>query len=297
VTVAAIDRHDIEAGGRRISLLQGGPAREPVLFLHGGVPGRSLYCSGAHIWAGYLPLAARDRRVVAPDLPGFGDSPAGTGDPYPFDARARAALALIEALKLGPCHVVGHDEGGLVAIAVALAAPASVRSVSIVASPGAAPTGDGIENVALANPPPPAWSRATQAWALERLSYAPHHIDDALLDRCAACAETEAHRHAVADGGAIARAVAGSAGKVKGEFYARCRDSAFPVPTQIVWGSHDPMTTVEHGRVLYGIIARRQRATQFHLINRSGGFPFREQPQAFHHVVKAFHDGLAGTIL
>ena len=295
--MTAIARTEIEAGGRRISLLQGGPAREPVLFLHGGVPGRSLYCSGAHLWADYLPLAARDRRVVAPDLPGFGDSARGPDDPYPLDVRARTALALIEALKLGPCHIVGHDEGGLVAIAAALAAPASVRSVSIVASPSAAPTGDSIENVTLANPPPPAWSRATQAWALERLSYNPHHIDAGLLDRCAACAETETHRQAVAKAGEIARAVAVSAGKAKGEFYALCREQAFPVPAQLVWGSDDPMTSTEHGRVLFGIVAERQSAAHFHLINRAGSFPFREEPDAFHHVLKAFHDGLAGTVL
>jgi pimeloyl-ACP methyl ester carboxylesterase len=295
--VNAITRTTVEAGGRRLSVLRGGHGAEPALFLHGGVPGVTPYCSGAHVWARYLPLAAAERAVVAPDLPGFGDTEGGD-EPYRIDAMARLGLALIDALRLGPCHVVGHDQGGLAALSMALAAPASVRSISIVASPAAAPTGDSVENVTLANPPPSPWSRAAQAWTLERLSHDPTHIDAALLDRCTACAELPAHRRAVAlaAAGEMAKAFGASAAKAKGEFYTVCRDGAFPVPAQVVWGADDPMTTVEHGRVLFGIIAERQRAAQFHLINRAGGFPFRETPAAFHLAVGAFQRGLAGVL-
>ncbi|MGB7099862.1 MAG: hypothetical protein WBD95_14000 [Xanthobacteraceae bacterium] len=51
-----------------------------------------------------------------------------------------------------------------------------------------------------------------------------------------------------------------------------------PVPTQIVWASHDPATTREAGFVLFDVISGKQKATQFHVINRAGSFPFREQP-------------------
>ena len=291
--MSAIVRKQAEVGGQRLSTLRGGPEAEPVLFLHGGVPGQTLYCSGAHIWADYLPTAARERHVVAPDLPGFGDSDAAK-EPYGIDTMAKTALALIEALKLGRCHVVGHDEGGLIAIAMALGAPNAVRSISIVASPTASPTGDSIENLTLANPPGPAWSRAAQAWALQRLSHEPHHIDAALLDRCVECAGAPAHRAAASRApGEIALGVAGSIAKAKGQFYTVCRDGAFPVPAQLIWGANDPMTSIEHGRVLYGIIAARQRATHMHLINRAGNFPFREEPAAFAHVLGAFQAGLA----
>lgn len=287
----AIVRVEIEAGGRRLSLLRGGPAAEPVLFLHGGVPGLSLYCGGAHLWADYLPLAARTRHVVAPDLPGFGDSAAA---PYGIEATAQAALDVAAALKLGPCHVVGHDEGGLAAIAMALAAPAALRSVTIVASPTAAPAGDSVENVTLANPPGPRWSRAAQQWALVRMSHDPHHVDAALLDRCVDCAAAPAHRAAAARApDEIALDFALSVAKAKGRFYTLCRDGAFPVPAQLVWGANDPMTSVEHGRVLFGIVAARQHAAHLHILNRTGNFPFREDSAAFHHVLSAFHDGLA----
>jgi pimeloyl-ACP methyl ester carboxylesterase len=291
--MSAIARKQAEVGSQRISMLRGGPEALPVLFLHGGVPGTTLYCSGAHIWADYLPLAARERHVVAPDLPGFGDS-APAAEPYTIDGMARTTLSLVEALKLGRIHVVGHDEGGLIAIAMALAAPAAVRSISIVASPTAAPAGDSIENVTLANPPGPAWSRGAQEWALQRMSHEPHHIDAALLDRCVACAAAPAHRAAASSApGEIALAVAVSVAKAKGRFYTACRDGAFPAPAQLVWGADDPMTSVEHGRVLFGIIAARQRATHFHVLNRAGNFPFREDPAGTAHVLGAFHAGLS----
>jgi 2-hydroxy-6-oxonona-2,4-dienedioate hydrolase len=291
--MSAISRKQADIGGRKISMLRGGPDAEPVLFLHGGVPGQTLYCSGAHMWADYLPLAARERHVVAPDLPGFGDSAAGA-EPYGIDPMARTALALIEALKLGPCHLVGHDEGGLVAIVMALTAPKAVRSISIVASPTASPTGDSIENLTLANPPGPRWSRAAQAWALQRMSHEPHHIGAGLLDRCMECAAAPGHRAAAARApGEIALDLAGSVAKAKARFYTACRDGAFPVPAQLIWGSHDPMTSIEHGRVLFGIIAARQSAAHFHVLNRVGNFPFREDRAGFDQVLAAFQNGLS----
>lgn len=293
--MSAIARAQAEAGGRRLSLLEGGAGAETVLFLHGGVPGLSLYCGGAHVWADCLPLAARRRRVVAPDLPGFGDS-APAAETYGIEAMARTALGLADSLKLGPCHLVGHDEGGAIAIAMALAAPAAIRSITIVASPAAAPSGDGVENLALAHPPGPRWSRAAQEWALARMSHDPHHVDAALLDRCAECAGLPAHRAAAARApGEIALDLALSIARAKGRFYTVCRDGEFPVPAQLVWGANDPLTSVEHARVLYAIIAARQRATQLHVLNRTGNFPFREDRGAFDHVLAAFHDGLAAS--
>jgi hypothetical protein len=40
--MSAIARQQAEVGGRRLSMLRGGPAAEPVLFRHGGVPGKTL---------------------------------------------------------------------------------------------------------------------------------------------------------------------------------------------------------------------------------------------------------------
>ena len=193
--MSALAEEFVEVAGARTRVVQGGPEREPILFLHGGAPGATLYCSGAHIWSPCLPLFASARRVAALDLPGFGETPAPQ-DGASIDRAGRFALALIDALRLAPCHLVGHDEGGLIALWAALEAPAKFRSVSVAAGAAAAPSGDSVASLALLNPPRPLWSRAAQAWAFERLSYTPHHIAPGLLDRCAACADAPPHRTA-----------------------------------------------------------------------------------------------------
>ena len=45
--------------------------------------------------------------------------------------------------------------------------------------------------------------------------------------------------------------------------------------------------------VLYKVIAACQKATQFHVVNRAGNLPFREEAAGFAAIVSAFHDGLA----
>ena len=222
-------------------------------------PGVTPYCGGAHVWGASLDPFIAGRRVLVPDLPGCGGSFVPGGRPPTVALMTQQVAALIEALAFRPCHVVGHDLGGLIALALALAleAPALVRSVTVVASAAAAPSGDMAQNLALAYPPPPQWSRDSQAWALERLSYSHHHIDDALLDACAAAAAAAPHREAAAAlaGAAFRKVFAPSVGAAKSRFFEQCRSNGMPVPVQVVWATHDPLTTPEHGPV--GVPARR----------------------------------------
>jgi 2-hydroxy-6-oxonona-2,4-dienedioate hydrolase len=284
----------IDAKPGRLRALAGGQDREPILFLHGGAPGMTPYCSGAHLWSHSLPLFAAERSVLALDLPGSGGSDLADAG-YSITAMGQSVLAAIAAEKLGACHLVGSDQGGLIALWLAMEAPQIVRSVTVVSGPTPTATGDGLENLTLAHPPPPPWGRAAQEWALDRLSYARHHIDAALLERCVACAAGAPHRRAaeLAAGGANQRAFLGSVAAAKARLYETCREGGVAVPVQLVWTTHDPLTTQSHGLVLYRMLAERQRAAHFHIINRAGAFPFREEPEQFHQIVAAFHDGVA----
>ena len=272
-----------------------GPAGAPkVAFLHGGVPGVTPYCSGLHIWGASLAPFAADRRLLVPDLPGSGGTHVAGGAAPTVDVMVRHARALLEALSFHPCHIVGHDVGALVALAIAIEAPALVDSVTVVASAPASPTGDMVQNLTLLNPPLPLWSRESQAWALERLSYAHQHIDDETLDACVAAASGEPHRQAVAalSGANLRKIFVPSVGKAKTRFFEVCRTDGMPVPVQAVWATNDPLTTEDHGFWVFRLVAQKQRAAQFHLINRAGSFPFREQTPQFHQIVAAFEDGL-----
>jgi pimeloyl-ACP methyl ester carboxylesterase len=273
--------------------VRGGAGPETVVLLHGTVPGHSAYCGGAHVWQRTLSVLSRDRHVVAIDLPGCGGSMIEAHE-FNIEAMARRITAAIDALGRGPCHLVGHDEGGLIALTVALEAADKVRSVTVVAGRSAAPTGDGVSNLTLSQTPQPLWSRASQAFVLERLSYSRHHLDD-FIYRSAICGEGAAHRAAaeLVRSGAYRTSYAPSAAKAKIAVFAAAREGRLGTPVQVVWGSHDPMTRVEEGFALFKILAGQQPRCQFHIVNRAGSLPFHEEPETFGMIVSAFQDGVS----
>ncbi len=285
----------VAAGNRQVRVLESGSSGgPPVVLLHGGIPGRSLYCGGSHMWRPTMELFAGRRQAVAIDLPGCGGTELAGPDDYSIDGFASAVADTLDALAIDSCHLVGTDVGGLVALSLALDAPDRLASLAMVTSHIASPTGDAIENLTLAHPPRPLWSRPSQAWALERLSYTYHHIDDALLNGCVANAGGQAHEGAVAavGEGAFETVFLPSVFKTKSRFYAVSRDRGVEVPTQVICGEKDPTSTVEHGLVLFKVIAEKQTDAQFHVLGRAGALPFHEEPDALFMVVDAFHEGL-----
>jgi 2-hydroxy-6-oxonona-2,4-dienedioate hydrolase len=284
------DEHVLAVGERTTRLLRAGDKTAPAaLFLHGAVPGVAPFCSGAHIWGDSLAPFLAERQVIALDCPGSGGTALGSA-PLTVDVIGRHAADTMAALGIDAYDVVGHDVGGIVGIWLALEGRA--RSISIVASASSAPMGDNLDNILLLSPPQPAFSGYSQAWAFERLSYSHMHIDDVLLSACEAAANGEAHRASVAAAKSNAASLAASVGKTKYRLWEACRGEGLKVPTQVVWGSHDPTTSRESGYVLFRTIAKRQTASQFHVVNRAGSFVFREQPEAFHHMVSAFQLGV-----
>jgi pimeloyl-ACP methyl ester carboxylesterase len=86
------------------------------------------------------PLAAAGHPVTAFDQRGQYESP-GPDDPTAYDVADLAEDVVEIATTLGePVHLVGHSFGGLVARAAALAAPAAVRSLTLLdTGPAAVP--------------------------------------------------------------------------------------------------------------------------------------------------------------
>ena len=107
--------HEVHGGG--------GPA---VILLH-GIPGdRST-------WSAVAPLLAEGFTVVVPDLAGYGESE-GPRPALHAAAQGEAVIALMDALGIERAHLVGHDFGGPVAVAVLRSAPRRVRSLALLAT-------------------------------------------------------------------------------------------------------------------------------------------------------------------
>lgn len=123
-----------------------GPA---VVLIHGHPFDRRM-------WAPQLDALADRLRVVAPDLPGYGQSPPGPEAVMTMRALADAVLGLMDARGIERATVAGLSMGGLVAMELALAYPNRIAGV-VLAATTAAPVD-----------PPEAQAREAQARTLER---------------------------------------------------------------------------------------------------------------------------------
>jgi 3-oxoadipate enol-lactonase len=99
-----------------------GPA---LLLLHAGVADRTMW--DEHL----VPLAEAERRVIAPDLPGFGEAPAPPG---PL-AHWLEVLRLMDSLSIEEAAIAGNSFGAAVALRIAAVAPERVSSLTLFSVP------------------------------------------------------------------------------------------------------------------------------------------------------------------
>ena len=104
------------------------PRGQAVVLLHGSPGGRFDF-------HGITDALARDRCVIAPDLPGFGDSTRVVPD-YSVAAHAAYVDALLAALHESRAHVVGFSMGGGVAIELARRHPDRIASLTLLSGLG-----------------------------------------------------------------------------------------------------------------------------------------------------------------
>ncbi|WP_022979333.1 alpha/beta fold hydrolase [Ideonella sp. B508-1] len=108
------------------------PGQPPALFIHGSGPGVSAWAN----WRLVMPALAQQRRVIAPDMVGFGHSDRPAGMAYTMDTWVQQALDLMDALDLPQVDLVGNSFGGALALALAIRAPQRVRRLVLMGSVG-----------------------------------------------------------------------------------------------------------------------------------------------------------------
>lgn len=107
-------------------------AGAPVLLIHGSGPGVSAWAN----WRLVLPELAKTRRVIAPDMAGFGFTERVPGAVYSMDAWVQQALDLLDALDIERTDLVGNSFGGALSLALAIRAPHRVRRLVLMGSVG-----------------------------------------------------------------------------------------------------------------------------------------------------------------
>jgi pimeloyl-ACP methyl ester carboxylesterase len=123
-TIPGVSHHHTLLNDTSLHYVSAGSDGTPVLLVH-GFP--------ETWWAFHklIPLLAFEHRVIAVDLPGFGDSGNAPEDSTSA-AAAETLRRLIDELDLGAVHLTGQDISGVTAFRLAAVHPEVVRSFAAI---------------------------------------------------------------------------------------------------------------------------------------------------------------------
>ena len=136
-------------GGVRLHYVTGGKADGEVIVLLAGFP-ESWFA-----WRKMIPLLAPNFRIIAPDLPGQGDSDRPQGG-YDTQALAAAVHGLLQQLGVDRCCMAAHDVGAWVAYPYAALFGSEVRRLVLMDA--------GIPGITLPDALPTDPARAWRTW-------------------------------------------------------------------------------------------------------------------------------------
>ncbi len=259
--------HDVVADGVRLRVLEAGQG-PALLLIHG--------LSASHdIWEHVIDEFAGRWRVVAPDLPGHGES-AKPDAPYTIDFYAGVLRSLARELAIDEAVVAGTSLGGKIALELACWYPRFVRAL-VLAAPageyarGLRPFGKAIQ--ALSRP-------AVMRLALERA------LEQSFFERSRIGHMTRRRilnaRLVAPDFADFARAVARSVGGVLAHEVQPLHRITQPVLA--LWGREDRIVPMYRSAML----ARAIPHAELRILDRCGHIAMLEQPGEFNRHLAAF---------
>jgi pimeloyl-ACP methyl ester carboxylesterase len=248
---------------------------EPLVMVHG--------LGGCwQSWLENIPHFARDHRVIALDLPGFGESPL-PGWEISIKAYGSVVNKLCRELGIDRVPLVGNSMGGFISAEVAVSEPTSVERLVLV---GAA----GVSHARMFRAPAETMTRMARVAAPFAVRYRGqalrrpglrHRVFRGLFYKPTALRPElvgEITRYGLESPGLVAalRALAGY------DILDRLDD--VEIPTLIVWGQNDyvvpPRDALEYARLI--------PHSQLHIFNRCGHLPMAERPVRFNRLLEQF---------
>tara|TARA_R100001143_G_C3344997_1_gene126275 strand:- start:717 stop:1478 length:762 start_codon:yes stop_codon:yes gene_type:complete len=114
------------------------------MMIHGSGPGVTAWAN----WRLVIPELAKNRRVVAPDMLGFGYTQRPEDNTYNRERWVAHAIGVMDALDLQQVDLVGNSFGGGLALALAIEYPERVRRLVLMGSAGVSfPITEGLDDV------------------------------------------------------------------------------------------------------------------------------------------------------
>lgn len=126
---AGLSHEQLSVGDLNIHYYQGGPASgETLVLLHG-------FAADKDNWLRFSRHLTQDYRVIALDLPGFGDSDLPPGS-YDVGTQTERLANILDAMGIEQAHVLGNSMGGHIAALFAARYPDRVHSLALLANAG-----------------------------------------------------------------------------------------------------------------------------------------------------------------
>lgn len=126
---AGLAHEQLTVHNLNIHYYQGGPASaETLVLLHG-------FAADKDNWLRFARHLTANYRVIALDLPGFGDSDLPSGS-YDTGTQAERLADILDAMGIQQAHVLGNSMGGQIAALFAARYPERVRSLALFANAG-----------------------------------------------------------------------------------------------------------------------------------------------------------------
>jgi pimeloyl-ACP methyl ester carboxylesterase len=224
----------LDAGGVSVRTVRAGEGDTTLLLLHG-------YGESLTTWRAVFDRLARNGRVIAIDLPGFGGS-AKPDVPYSLSAMTERLSRFIDQWTAGPLVVIGHSMGGELAASLALARPDRVNLLVLIA-----PAGYRVGLAGIVDSMSPTKADRIGRYLSWRSFITPIH-DPAWLEEPDSAADYDQTGDAK---------YSASAARLLKEFnFIGLRDRFRDItqPTLLIWGGHDPVMPFAVGDTLSRLI-------------------------------------------
>ena len=115
----------VDAGGLRLHYMEWECSGPPLVLLHG-------LGDSAQSWAQLASALGTERRVIALDHRGHGDSQWASPGSYRLEDYVSDVEALVDQVGVHGCVLIGHSEGGRSAVAYAARNPQNVEALIVV---------------------------------------------------------------------------------------------------------------------------------------------------------------------
>jgi pimeloyl-ACP methyl ester carboxylesterase len=231
----------------------------PLLLLHGwGV--------SSELFAPILDALQPGRRLVVPDLPGFGAT-SEPGSAWSVHDYAAWCIALLDRLAIATVDLIGHSNGGRIGIVMAATYPERVSRMVLVGSSGIRP-------------------RQTLRSAARVRSYKLLRAVEqsgALPSALRRAAARRADQRGSTDYRAVSGVMRGTLVRLVNEDL-RSLLPHLRLPVLLIWGEHDTETPLGDGRLMEQLIPDAGLV----VFEGAGHYAYLEQPQRFTRIVEVF---------